>query len=412
MKKTLCVLSSFLLFASTGILSAYAQELVSDENGIIIFDGLKFSSDFKDYYEFEGVEDTSLTTITFPDTVNGKEVYYSNLSTGNYFNYFSECHNLTEFVSESDKLYTEDGVLFSDENSIGYYSGSNQVQAFGKSLIAYPTAKEGNYQIPEDTRIITSYAFSKCTALTSVIVPDGVEFVCSRAFYDCDTLEEINGTLSINDSNAFVTCQNLRSISVKGTLGSFQIGYSPNLTSIHFEEDTCFGYESGFYPYSNVRISGCDQLKELTLPSKSNYNTLHIEIKDCQQLETIKVGESFSIYTELNNLPSLKNVYFENEKSENVHLDVTNCDNLTIYNTESGVSQVLYQSAKVKSTFISGDVNTDGEMDILDVITINKAILGKEVLTDEQDKIADLNKNGKVDSTDALMLMKAIVGLN
>ncbi len=161
-----------------------------------------------------------------------------------------------------------------------------------------------------------------------------------------------------------------------------------------------------------MRISGCDQLKELILPSKINYNTLHIEIKDCQQLETIKVGESFSIYTELNNLPSLKNVYFKNEKSENVHLDVTNCDNLTIYNTEAGISQILYQFAKTESVFINGDVNTDGKVDILDVITINKAILGKEILTDEQNQAADLNKNSKVDSNDALMLMKAIVGLN
>ena len=58
-----------------------------------------------------------------------------------------------------------------------------------------------------------------------------------------------------------------------------------------------------------------------------------------------------------------------------------------------------------------GDANGDTKIDILDIITINKAVLGKEVLTDEQNQAADVNGNNKVDSGDSLMLMKFVVGL-
>ncbi|MBR0483839.1 MAG: dockerin type I repeat-containing protein, partial [Oscillospiraceae bacterium] len=58
-----------------------------------------------------------------------------------------------------------------------------------------------------------------------------------------------------------------------------------------------------------------------------------------------------------------------------------------------------------------GDADENDEIDILDVITINKAILGKELLSEQALKNIDFNQNGKPDSDEALMIMKYIVGL-
>ena len=58
-----------------------------------------------------------------------------------------------------------------------------------------------------------------------------------------------------------------------------------------------------------------------------------------------------------------------------------------------------------------GDADCSGEVNILDVITLNKAILGKEELSEQGIKNADLDQSGKPDSTDALNIMKYIVGL-
>ena len=60
---------------------------------------------------------------------------------------------------------------------------------------------------------------------------------------------------------------------------------------------------------------------------------------------------------------------------------------------------------------LPGDADNSGKIDILDVITINRAILGKEKLSDEQLKAVDFNGNGKPEASESLMIMKYIVGL-
>ena len=65
----------------------------------------------------------------------------------------------------------------------------------------------------------------------------------------------------------------------------------------------------------------------------------------------------------------------------------------------------------VKLQSITGDANLDGTVDILDVITINKAVLGKETLTRHQNEFSDVNQNGVPDSSDSLAVLKYIVGL-
>ena len=58
-----------------------------------------------------------------------------------------------------------------------------------------------------------------------------------------------------------------------------------------------------------------------------------------------------------------------------------------------------------------GDANLDGSVNIVDVITINKAILGKETLSGEGLVNVDLNHNQKPDSDESLAILKFIVGL-
>ncbi len=60
---------------------------------------------------------------------------------------------------------------------------------------------------------------------------------------------------------------------------------------------------------------------------------------------------------------------------------------------------------------LKGDADLSGKVDILDVITVNKAILGKEKLEGQALTNADINGDGKPDASDSLSIMKAIVGL-
>jgi len=60
---------------------------------------------------------------------------------------------------------------------------------------------------------------------------------------------------------------------------------------------------------------------------------------------------------------------------------------------------------------LKGDADLNKKVDILDVITVNKAILGKEKLEGVGLLNADINGDGKPDTSDSLNIMKAIVGL-
>ncbi len=58
-----------------------------------------------------------------------------------------------------------------------------------------------------------------------------------------------------------------------------------------------------------------------------------------------------------------------------------------------------------------GDADGSGKLDILDVITLNKAILGKGELAPDRIAYIDFNQNGVPDATDSLAMLKKIVGL-
>lgn len=58
---------------------------------------------------------------------------------------------------------------------------------------------------------------------------------------------------------------------------------------------------------------------------------------------------------------------------------------------------------------VYGDVNSDGEVDILDVIALNKFLLGSVSLSADAQKNADVDGNETIDSTDSLNILKKVV---
>jgi hypothetical protein len=83
---------------------------------------------------------------------------------------------------------------------------------------------------------------------------------------------------------------------------------------------------------------------------------------------------------------------------------------ITNYSVTASAGAVVVGSEPTGNTLM-GDADLSGSVDILDVITVNKAILGKEVLEGQGLINGDINKDGKPDASDALNIMKAIVGL-
>ena len=69
----------------------------------------------------------------------------------------------------------------------------------------------------------------------------------------------------------------------------------------------------------------------------------------------------------------------------------------------------VIRNAKI---FAIGDVNSDGDISVVDATLVQKYIVGLENLKDLQKKSADVNDNNEISVVDATLIQKYIVGLD
>ncbi|MEY8356361.1 dockerin type I domain-containing protein [Lachnospiraceae bacterium 54-53] len=75
------------------------------------------------------------------------------------------------------------------------------------------------------------------------------------------------------------------------------------------------------------------------------------------------------------------------------------------------VTQTAGSTAAQSSSALSGDINGDGKVNSLDVLKLQRFILGLETLSAQSQQEADRNGDGKVNAQDLLLLQKKILGL-
>ena len=137
-------------------------------------------------------------------------------------------------------------------------------------LTGYETKPEGALTIPATvtnggtTYSVTSigqHAFSFCTALTKVTIPNSVTTIVHHAFQNCEALTEIifgNGLTTI-EQTAFYYCSSLQQVTIPASVTS--IGYSVfgnchALTQINVESDnTSYCSENGvLFSHDKTRL--------------------------------------------------------------------------------------------------------------------------------------------------------------
>ena len=373
---------------------------------------------------FEG---SAVTSVTLPDNIT--DVSGST---------FSGSALASVKVSENNPAFTsEDGILFSKDKT---------------ELIFYPPKSERTeYTIPDGVKCIQSSAFENCLNLTSVTIPDTITNVLGSAFSAIRYPLYINYYAFANTTqgisgHTFVNCLNLKEIHVSenNTGLSSENGILFNKDKTELISYPC-GKEGDSYiiPDSVTVIqanafSSC-LLKEVTIPE--SVTSIGVLAFCSSSLTSVTIPKSV---TKVGGLalaacPDLKTVTFENPECE-IESTVDSIYNSydrenvpavlkfdgTIYGYEGSTAQAYAEKysrnfAVIGSEpattepktedFKQGDADESGEIDILDVITINKAILGKENLTENGLKAIDFNGNGKPDAGEAQTLLKYIVGL-
>ncbi len=189
---------------------------------------------------------TGLASVTMPDESQGISEGYTP-----YLYIFKECVGMKEIhVYPTNPKYTSvDGILFSKD---------------GKTLIAYPMGRSGEYTIPEWVTSIGKKAFENCAGLTSIVIPNSVTEIGENAFSKCSGLTSVSLSENIAEIPyyAFSDCSSLSAITIPEGVTSIATMAFMNcrsLTSIHIPESVT---QIGIGAFLN-----CEKLTSVTLPN-------------------------------------------------------------------------------------------------------------------------------------------------
>lgn len=237
-------------------------------------------------YAFSGC--SSLISVTIPNSVN-------NL----YSSTFSGCSQLA--------------IVNLDNNAIVSGNGDNSMSSiFGKQVKEYVIGTSvkniGNYAfsgctglkvitLPESVTSIGDYAFQGCNALRSINIPQNVTSIGRAAFSGCSDLTAIDIPESVTkiSSETFEKCWSLTSITIPESvtsIGNSAFSRCSSLTSITLPENlTDIGYRTFYY---------CSSLTSITIP-KNIISIGESAFAGCSGLSSIIVEDSNTKYDSRNN---------------------------------------------------------------------------------------------------------------
>ena len=204
-------------------------------------------------------------------------LYDASVSTYGYGDYGYSNYDGYSYVGGSLKHFDEFKYFTSLTNIVEYaFSGCTSL----RSII-----------IPNSVTSISDNAFYNCNSLSSVRIPNSVTSIGSRAFYDCYGLTSVtipNSVTSISDST-FYRCNSLRSVTIPNSItsiGESAFQYCSKLTSVTIPNSVTSIGQSAF--------GGCNGLTGIIIPN----NVTSIENKafdGCTSLKELRIEDGDAI---------------------------------------------------------------------------------------------------------------------
>lgn len=403
---------------------------------------------------------TNLATVT-----GGKNVRYVGDSS------FANCSKLKSFGSIGKNLNVLDHRAFT---GTGWYNNQKDgVVYFQNFAYCYKGTMPKNTQLTfkEGTKAIVggfifgdleltphNVAYFEPPVLTKVVIPKSCQYIGYYAFYGCESLKNItlnggelvemdafqnNGcetitlpsTMRVIDDDSF-TGKNLKTVNLNNGLqyigegAFFSMGKIKNMTVpasvTHIGE-----HAIGYYPVDpDDPFSYPEVIPNFVIYGTSGTEAQTYADRNGIQFNSIASGTTVK-GTAKSYLSADDTVTIQLEKSGVAVYGTTVKGNSTDYSI-SGVANGTYTmrvskkshadreyTVKVSSADVTqnveifpiGDVNSDGDISVVDATLVQKYIVGLEKLTDLQKKSAEVNGDGEISVVDATLIQKYIVGL-
>ena len=102
------------------------------------------------------------------------------------------------------------------------------------------------YNINDNTKVIGYAVFKGCARLSSIVIPEGVVGISTRAFLDCSALETVYvpSTLTSISGYAFADCKKIANVYYAGSQDDWSKIFISNSGNYSFEDATIhYNYE-------------------------------------------------------------------------------------------------------------------------------------------------------------------------
>lgn len=403
---------------------------------------------------------TNLATVT-----GGANVRYVGDSS------FANCSKLKSFGSIGKNLSVLDHRAFT---GTGWYNNQKDgVVYFQNFAYCYKGTMPKNTQLTfkEGTKAIVggfifgdleltphNVAYFEPPVLTKVVIPKSCQYIGYDAFYNCESLKNItlNGG-ELVENNAFenhgcetitlpstmrvvaddsFTSKVLKTVNLNDGLqyigegAFFSMGKIKNMTVP--ASVTHIGVQAiGYYPVDpDDPFSYPEVIPNFVIYGTSGTEAQTYADRNGIQFNSIASGTTVK-GTAKSYLSADDTVTIQLVKSGVVAYETTVKGNSADYSI-SGVANGTYTmrvskkshadreyTVKVWSADVTqnveifpiGDVNSDGDISVVDATLVQKYIVGLEKLTDLQKKSAEVNGDGEISVVDATLIQKYIVGL-